>query len=74
MSEQQLTKEVTYKGNTKTFTVEIEQLPPFNPETMDKEKYDETQVVLAALARKKLENQKMEWVFNIEKALQEEEQ
>ena len=72
MSENILTKEVKFKGHTKTFTVEIEQLPPFNPETMDQVKYEETEKVLLILAKEKLENQKMEWGFTIEQALQKE--
>lgn len=63
-------KEFTYKGETKKFSVPIEQLPPFNPATMDKEKYEETKKVLFLMAEEEIYNQKTEWIFNIEKELQ----
>ncbi|MBF0598117.1 hypothetical protein IM532_11815 [Faecalibacter sp. WQ 117] len=64
-------KEFTYKGQTKKFSVAIEQLPPFNPETMDKDKYEETQKVLFLMAEEEIYNQKTEWIFSIEKKLQQ---
>lgn len=63
-------KEFTYKGHTKKFSVDIKQLPPFNPKTMDKVKYDETEKVLYLMAEEELYYQKTEWIFKIEKELQ----
>ncbi len=71
MNKEEISKEINYKGHTKKFTVVIEQLPTFNPETMDKVKYEETQKALYLLAEEKLENQKFEWIFSIEQELQQ---
>lgn len=71
MNKEEISKEINYKGHTKKFTVAIEQLPTFNPETMDKVKYEETQKALYLLAEEKLENQKFEWIFSIEQELQQ---
>ncbi|MGU9937808.1 hypothetical protein ACNFNZ_04420 [Empedobacter brevis] len=71
MNKEEISKEINYKGHTKKFTVAIEQLPVFNPETMDKVKYEETQKALYLLAEEKLENQKFEWIFSIEQELQQ---
>ncbi|GEM50489.1 hypothetical protein HX001_01410 [Empedobacter brevis] len=71
MNKEEISKEINYKGHTKKFTVAIEQLPAFNPETMDKVKYEETQKALYLLAEEKLENQKFEWIFSIEQELQQ---
>lgn len=70
MNKLEISKEINYKGNTKKITVAIEQLPPFNPATMDKEKYEETEKTLYLLAEEKFENQKFEWIFSIEQDLQ----
>ncbi|WP_313374597.1 hypothetical protein [Chishuiella sp.] len=70
MSKKEISKEVNYKGYNKIFTVEIEQLPPFNEKTMDKIKYEETEKALILMAEEKLENQKFEWIFTIEQDLQ----
>lgn len=71
MNKEEISKEINYKGHTKKFTVAIEQLPPFNPKTMDKVKYEETEKALYLIAEEKLENQKFEWIFSIEKDLQQ---
>lgn len=71
MNKEEISKEINYKGHTKKFTVAIEQLPAFNPETMDKVKYEETQKALYLLAEERLENQKFEWIFSIEQELQQ---
>ncbi|WP_312552922.1 hypothetical protein [Empedobacter brevis] len=71
MNKEEISKEINYKGHTKKFTVAIEQLPAFNPETMDRVKYEETQKALYLLAEEKLENQKFEWIFSIEQELQQ---
>jgi len=70
MNKKEISREVNYKGFTKIFTVEIEQLPPFNEKTMDKAKYKETEEALILIAEGKLENQKFEWIFAIEQDLQ----
>lgn len=70
MSKKEISKEINYKGYTKTFVVEIEQLPPFNEKTMDKVKYEETERALFLMAEEKFENQKFEWIFAIEQELQ----
>lgn len=71
MNKKEISKEINYKGYIKKFTVEIEQLPPFNEKTMDKVKYEETERALYLIAEEKFENQKFEWIFSIEKELQQ---
>ncbi|MGV0924239.1 hypothetical protein [Empedobacter tilapiae] len=71
MNKKEISKEINYKGHTKKFKVEIEQLPPFNEKTMDKVKYEETERALYLIAEEKFENQKFEWIFSIEKELQQ---
>ena len=70
MEKEIITKTFTYKGHTKTFSAEVEQLPPFNPQTMDKVKYEETKKAHYILAEAEVYNQKTEWFFKIEQDLQ----
>lgn len=69
---QKISKELHYKGHSITITVEVKQLPPFDENTMDKVKYDETQKVYQMLAEEEFYSQKTEWIFSIEQKLQEE--
>ena len=69
--EEIITKEFTYKGHTKTFSAKVQQLPPFNPETMDRIKYEETKEALYILAEAEVYDQKTEWIFKIEQDLQQ---
>ncbi|MDM1551345.1 hypothetical protein [Empedobacter falsenii] len=70
MEKEIITKTFTYKGYTKTFSAEVQPLPPFNPETMDRVKYEETKEAHYMLAEAEVYNQKTEWFFKIEQELQ----
>ncbi|WP_068598785.1 hypothetical protein ACF3NR_11620 [Vaginella massiliensis] len=68
---EKIEKELHYKGHSTKIVVEVQQLPAFNPETMDKEKYEETKKVYRMMAEEEFYNRKTEWIFCIEKKLQE---
>lgn len=68
--EEIITKEFSYKGQTKTFSAKVQPLPPFNPATMDRIKYEETKEAHYILAEAEVYDQKTEWIFKIEQELQ----
>ncbi len=66
MDKEIITKEFKYKGHTKSFSVEVQQLPDFDPLTMDETQYEEAKKECFIEAEADLYNQKTEWFFEIE--------
>jgi len=67
---QYIEKEVTYKGHTRTFKVEVMPVPPFDSEYISEEAYERLKRDYVEEAKNRLSEEKLIWVFGIEQELQ----
>jgi len=67
---QYIEREITYKGFTKTFKVDVKPIPPFDSNYITKEAYEKLKQDYIEEAKNRLADEKILWVFGIEQELQ----
>lgn len=67
---QYIEREITYKGFTKTFKVDVKPIPPFDSNYITEEAYEKLKQDYIEEAKNRLADEKILWVFGIEQELQ----